>query len=226
MKESLMLAYAARRSAAGRQSSPNTMLFIIAAHVAALALVMSARMDLPRRIFDPPIKVDSQPAPPKAEPVRLTTPQPEQRALAEPVAPAPAIVPVADPAPIEVGTAPAELLPGPVGGGAGSERIEPAPPRPTPVSRGALLLTRGDELKPPYPLSKQALGEEATLMLRLGIDERGRVITVDPVGVADRTFAEAARRHIILHWRFRPATYAGRPTTSWTVINLSFQLDD
>jgi protein TonB len=226
MKESLMLAYAASRSAAGRQSSPNTMLFIIAAHVAALALVMSARMDLPRRIFDPPIKVDSLPAPTKPEPVRLTTPQPEQRPLAEPVAPAPAIVPAAEPSPIEVGTVPAELLPGPVGGGAGSERIEPAPPRPRPVCRGPLLLTAGDELKPPYPLSKQALGEEATLMLRLGIDERGRVLTVDPVGRADPTFAAAARRYIIMRWRFRPATYGGRPTTSWTVINLSFQLDD
>jgi protein TonB len=226
MKESLMLAYAASRSAAGRQSSPNTMLFIIAAHVAALALVMSARMDLPRRIFEPPIKVDSLPAPTKPEPVRLTTPQPEQRPLAEPVAPAPTIVPAAEPSPIEVGTVPAELLPGPVGGGAGNERTAQALPRSTTVFHGPQLLTRGDELKPPYPFSKQVMGEEATLALRLAIDERGRVLTVDPVGRADSVFAEAARRHIILHWRFRPAIYAGRPTNSWTVINLTFRLDD
>jgi protein TonB len=202
------------------------MLFIIAAHVAALALVMSARMDLPRRIFEPPIKVDSLPAPMKPEPVRLTTPQPEQRPLAEPVAPAPAIVPAAEPSPIEVGTVPAELLPGPVGGGAGNERTAQALPRSTTVFHGPQLLTRGDELKPPYPFSKQVMGEEATLALRLAIDERGRVLTVDPVGRADSVFAEAARRHIILHWRFRPAIYAGRPTNSWTVINLTFRLDD
>jgi protein TonB len=202
------------------------MLFIIAAHVAALALVMSARMDLPRRIFEPPIKVDSLPAPTKPEPVRLTTPQPEQRPLAEPVAPAPTIVPAAEPSPIEVGTVPAELLPGPVGGGAGNERTAQALPRSTTVFHGPQLLTRGDELKPPYPFSKQVMGEEATLALRLAIDERGRVLTVDPVGRADSVFAEAARRHIILHWRFRPAIYAGRPTNSWTVINLTFRLDD
>jgi protein TonB len=202
------------------------MLFIIAAHVAALALVMSARMDLPRRIFEPPIKVDSLPAPTKPEPVRLTTPQPEQRPLAEPVAPAPTIVPAAQPSPIEVGNVPAELLPGPVGGGAGNERTAQALPRSTTVFHGPQLLTRGDELKPPYPFSKQVMGEEATLALRLAIDERGRVLTVDPVGRADSVFAEAARRHIILHWRFRPAIYAGRPTNSWTVINLTFRLDD
>ncbi len=33
------------------------MLAIIAAHVALLAVVMSAKMDLPHRIFDPPTKV-------------------------------------------------------------------------------------------------------------------------------------------------------------------------
>jgi protein TonB len=46
-----MLAYASSRPvAAKRQSSPHAMLFVISAHVALLAAVMSAKLDLPRRI--------------------------------------------------------------------------------------------------------------------------------------------------------------------------------
>ena len=44
-----MLAYAANRRRIGkRQSSPHAMLLIISAHVALVALVMSAKMDLPQ----------------------------------------------------------------------------------------------------------------------------------------------------------------------------------
>ena len=50
-----MLAYAAhRRRVAQRHSAPHVMLAIIAGHVALIAAVMSAKMDLPERIFHPP----------------------------------------------------------------------------------------------------------------------------------------------------------------------------
>ena len=59
-----MLAYLANRPVAGtRQSSPNALLLVISVHVALLAAVMSAKMDLPARIFDPPPKVISIPLP-------------------------------------------------------------------------------------------------------------------------------------------------------------------
>jgi len=63
------------------------------------------------------------------------------------------------------------------------------------------------------------------LRLRLTIDERGRVIAVEPVGRADKVFLEAARRHLLAHWRYRPASEGGRAVTSSTVITLRFQLD-
>ena len=48
-----MLAYAANRPAiAERRSAPNAMLAIIAIHVAGVAALMSAKMDLPARIAD------------------------------------------------------------------------------------------------------------------------------------------------------------------------------
>ena len=57
-----MLAYAAHRPvAAQRRSSPNAML-IVGVHVAAIAAVMSAKMDCRSAIIDPPIDIDLDPA--------------------------------------------------------------------------------------------------------------------------------------------------------------------
>jgi protein TonB len=80
-------------------------------------------------------------------------------------------------------------------------------------------------LKPPYPEAKLLTGEEAVLTLRVSIDESGRVIAVDPVGRADPVFLAAARRHLLAHWRYRPAIKDGRPVASTTVITLRFELD-
>jgi protein TonB len=89
----------------------------------------------------------------------------------------------------------------------------------------ALLLTPPSELKPPYPQSKLLTGEEATLKLALSIDEHGRVVAVEPVGPADKVFLDAARRYLIAHWRYRPATLDGRPVASNLTITLRFELD-
>ena len=71
-----------------------------------------------------------------------------------------------------------------------------------------------------------ASDEEASLRLRLSIDARGRVVAVEPVGSADRAFLAAARRHLLAHWRYQPATEDGRAVASTTVITLRFELDD
>jgi hypothetical protein len=66
-----MLAYAANRPApVDRRPYPNAMLVIIAVHVAGIAAVMSAKMDLPERFRNIPIPVDliPQPKPPEAKP--------------------------------------------------------------------------------------------------------------------------------------------------------------
>jgi len=67
--------------------------------------------------------------------------------------------------------------------------------------------------------------EEAVLKLSLTIDERGRVVSVEPVGRADPAFLAAARRHLLAHWRYKPASEDGRAVSSTTVITLRFQLD-
>ena len=220
-----MLAYAAhRRSLAQRRSAPNVMLAIVAVHVAGVAALMSAKMDLPKREFFPPTIVDliteDDPPPPRdvtpkaTEQPRSTLDQPV------PLVPTPPFeMPSVDPAP----------LPLPDLGKIIGPSVDPLPkvdPMPTaPVRVAARLITQASRLKPPYPASKLASGEEAMLRLRLTIDAAGRVTAVEAVGPADRTFLEAARRHLIANWRYRPATEDGRALATTTVITLRFQLE-
>ena len=94
-----------------------------------------------------------------------------------------------------------------------------------PVRVGPRFATPADAVRPPYPPSKIASDEEAVLKLKLSIDPRGRVVAVEPVGRADPAFLAAARRHLLAHWRYKPATEDGRAIASSTVITLRFQLN-
>lgn len=217
-----MLAYAASRPvAAQRRSSPNTMLAIIAAHVAVVAVVMSAKMDLPAKINHTPIVIDwidpIEPPPPN-EPVH----QPKGPSTVRAITPRPQPIPddpIILPQPINPD-------PGPLVGPSVDPVPTPTPPqRVVSVRRDSQLLTPGEEIRPPYPDSKLAAGEEALLKLRLTIDEQGRVVAVEPIGRVDGVFLAAARRHLLAHWRYRPATEDGHPVTSSIVITLRFQLD-
>src|SRR3982751_6737381 len=216
-----MLAYAANAPGnAERRSSPNAMLAIIAVHVAVVAGVISAKMDLPGRLRQPPIIVDTIPVPkppPPPEPVVTHAQSQTHQTLTQPqiVLPLPDLQ-VIDPTPSRpiIDSWPGPTVDGP-------PRVDPAPA----VRAGPKLLTPPSELKPPYPQAKLLAEEEATLKLRLTIDERGRVIAVEPIGRADPAFLDAARRHLIAHWRYKPASEGGRALSSTEVITLRFQLD-
>ena len=217
-----MLAYAAhRRRIAERHSAPHAMLVIIAGHVALIAAVMSARMDLPERLLHPPTEVELiklPPPPPKQvlPPVR-SKPAPSQ------IDRVPVIVPVPQP-----GEAPAQQprpIPSlPAVGPSPAVQHIPLPPA-DPVRVGPRFATPPAAVRPPYPASKIQSEEEAVLKLRLSINERGRVVAVEPVGRADPAFLAAARRHLLAQWRYRPATEDGRAIASATVITLRFELD-
>jgi len=217
-----MLAYAAdRRRIAERRWSPRTLLLIAAAHVALIGAVMSARMDLPQRIFPPPIVIT---------PIPIPNPPPPDPAQGETRARTPiaidrtrVIVPLPIPNDDGLDTAPTPLpIPG---GNTIGPRADPLP-TPVPVRVGPRFATPPSDVRPPYPLSKIESEEQAILKLRLTIDSRGRVIAVEPVGKADAAFLAAARRHLIAHWRYRPATEDGRAIASATVITLRFELND
>ena len=221
-----MLAYASSRpTAASRQSSPNALLFIISAHVAVAAVVMSIKMDLPRVIRDGGTDIIFIPEPVDPPP----NPQPRPRDTRTSPLPAPTPSPL-PPKPAEWAPDPGPTNPGAtvIGGGSGgsgmgTDTIEPI--KLAPIRHDARLLTSPAELKPPYPASKLAAEEEATLNLRLTIDKGGRVVGVEPIGRADPIFVAAARRHLLAHWRYAPATDGEQPVASTLNIVLRFQLD-
>lgn len=219
-----MLDYAARRPVvAARPSSPNAMLIVVSAHIAVLAAVMSAKMDLPQRIATTTTIVDFLPAdPPPVEPERPT--EPDQGAGEPNLAASPRIVPT-PPTSLEIANA-SPVLPDmrDLIGSPPGPAIDPAP-RSAPVSVAAQLLTPAALLKPPYPQSKLLSEEEAVLKLRLTIGADGRVTAVEPAARANPEFLDAARRHILAHWRYRPASEGGRAVGSSVLITLRFQLD-
>lgn len=219
-----MLAYAASRPrvAASRQS-PNAMLAIIVGHIALVAVVMSAKMELPPIIRNTPIDIFTVPKPKDPPP-----PDPQaQRPVRQPVSS------TIDQPQRQVPTPPTQTvdsnpsLPNFDDLIGSKTNLQPRndPVMTQPVRIDPRLLTPSSELKPPYPPSKLASEEEAVLRLRLTIDERGRVVAVEPVGRADRAFLDSARRHLIAYWRYRPATEDGRAISSLAVITLRFQLD-
>src|SRR5438309_6439590 len=75
-----MLAYAAsRRVPAKRHSSPQAMLLVISTHIAVLAAVMSAKMDLPQRLRpERPLVVFKIPPPPPQPHLQATPPSQTQ----------------------------------------------------------------------------------------------------------------------------------------------------
>jgi periplasmic protein TonB len=220
-----MLAYAAQTRPAGRAGSPQALTLILGGHALAIAAVMTAKMDLvdpftpepPPIVFNVP-EVKAPPPEPQPEPQT----DPQQSFIERPI-------PLIDMERI-VPTVP--LGPGPtiedIGAviGAGPTAVPLDPPTPSPVRIAARFATPDSALKPPYPLDKRRAEEEASLRLKRSIDARGRVVAVEPVGPADPSFLEAARRHILRAWRYKPATEDGVAVPSSTVISLSFRLED
>ena len=221
-----MPVYAPATGFAEQGRHPRALILIVAVHAVTIGAVMTAKMAVPIIERDPPIVVDAIPIPPDPPP-NPDPPKADQQPQAptsDPFVP-PRMVPVSIPDGTTVDTAPIPIPdPGPIVGS------DPAPnPMPKPVltviRTGPRFNTPDWALRPPYPADKQRLEEEASLKLRLTIDERGRVVTVEPVGPADPSFLRAARKHLLANWRYKPATEDGRPVASSTVITLRFELE-
>ncbi len=222
-----MLAYAANiPRTAGRDRSPKALSLIIAGHALVLAGVLTAKPELIGLKPDEPpvvINIPNDPPPPKPEPtVERQEQQPvTQRPFIDQERP---IIDMERQDPIEIATGPSLKDIETVIGSGPTTIFDP--PKHVPVKVAARWATSESAQKPPYPLDKIRSEEEATLRLRLTIDPRGRVIAVEPVGAADPSFLEAARRHILRAWHYKPATEDGVAVQSTTVISLSFRLED
>lgn len=213
-----MLAYAPRPQR--QRLNPAALALIVAAHAAAIAAVMSAKMQYDRHKEAPTIvETIRLPPVPQPDPVEQPRTQPSDRALDTPTPLVP-LPPLPGPA---VQDLPAPPMPGPLIGNG----MDPAPlPLPAPVVRsGPRFATPDADIRPPYPEAMRAREQEAVLRLRLSIDQHGRVVAVEPVGKADPTFLAAARRHILKAWRYKPAMEGDRAVAASTVVTLKFELD-
>ena len=219
-----MLAYAPTNRVAARTGSPRTLLLVLAGHAALIALVLTARGEMPgitewtetEVIFIDPVK----PPPPPPEP---SPPRSDTRSRVDTP---PSIVPIPQPSlpALDIGPPLRDTAPV-IGNDVTPVPLPFDPPKPV-VRKAARFVTPADDVRPPYPDSKRRAAEEASLRLALQVDERGRVTSVDPVGAADPVFLEAARRHILRRWRYAPATEGGTAKASRITITLQFKLED
>ena len=89
----------------------------------------------------------------------------------------------------------------------------------------SLSMTRLKGLPVDLPDARTAINQPAS-DLSLTIDARGRVTSVTAVGAADGAFLEAARRHIVRHWRYQPASESGTAVASTITVSLTFTLEE
>jgi protein TonB len=219
-----MPVYADMSGFAVHRRHPNALLLIVGGHAVLIAAVMTAKLAVPPRIVNPPIIVRPIPIPPDPPPIpdppaTKDTHQPPRSTPYQPPRTFP--VPSLDGPTIDTTPIPQpDLRPIP-----GSDLGPSTTAIPQPVRVGPRFATPERLIKPPYPADKQRLEEEATLRLKLSIDNRGRVTAVEPEGRVDRSFFEAARKHLIAYWRYKPATEDGRAVATTTVITLTFRLE-
>ena len=216
-----MLAYAPRP---GRSVSRRTLLLVAAGHVVLIALVLTARGEMPGvpkfnptdvYFIDPP----KPPPPPPPEPAPPRSPT--QSTLDRPLT----IVPTPRPLPTPLDDGPVLPQPTPFIDNSADPVPLPDPPIPVLVRKAARFITPAGDVRPPYPAAKQRMEQEASLRLALQIDSRGRVTSVDPVGAADPIFLDAARRHILKRWRYAPAMEGDTAIAARILITLRFELE-
>lgn len=225
-----MLAYAAHRRSA-RRVRPATLALIVGGHAVAIGLLITAKMDVGpgKKIVDTviefiPAPLDETPPPPPPTPQTEVRPAPRESTVTQ----TPAVVELDHGGPtVDLGPPMTEIVPdlGPIIDTPPGPIVQD-PPKPAPVKIAARPITPAEYLRPDYPDSKRRLEEETVLQLSLRIDERGRVVAVDPVGAADPVFLAAARQHLLRHWRYKPATEDGRPVPTTLTIKLRFELED
>lgn len=102
----------------------------------------------------------------------------------------------------------------------------PAPPRLTdPVVLSAELVVVCPERTPPrYPAISQRLGEAGTVVLRVELDEQGKVSAAHVSASSGITRLDAAALDAVRTWRCSPAMRHGHPVRAVAVQPFNFVL--
>src|SRR5688572_2271926 len=163
-----MLAYAPANRVAARAGSPRTLLFVIIGHVALLALVLTARGDLPggNPFTETDVIFVDPPKPPPPQPAPDQPRNPAQSTVDRPLVIIP--TPQPNPQPLDDGPPIADRTPF-AGNAVVPQPLPFDPPQPVLVRKAARFITPADDVRPPYPVEKRRLEEEASLRLALQI---------------------------------------------------------
>jgi TonB family protein len=155
-------------------------------------------------------------------------PRTEAPAVTNPIPTTPNLQPVQPPAKEErEAEKPAAPVPAPV-----ASAPAPAPPRPQPQVQLGDLVQQGpgviaprlsSRLDPRYPLAAQRMNRAAQVDIKVLVDEKGRVMDAERVGVKagfgfDEAALDAARRAV-----FQPATKDGIRVKMWTTLRVAFK---
>ncbi|MDN5781532.1 MAG: energy transducer TonB [Luteimonas sp.] len=144
-------------------------------------------------------------------PATPTTPVPVQRDIVQP-----AIEQVV----VDQGTLPAEDVVAPVDIAGNGDIAPPAGPV------VGMRLEYAKAPSPPYPRDALRAGLQGTVLLQVLVDVDGRPLQVDVErSSGHRVLDDAARRYVLLHWTFRPATKDGRPVQAVGLVPIAYSLD-
>lgn len=156
--------------------------------------------------------------PPPVVPVRSArVPRPSTVPVkSEPVRPVQ--LPVVEPRPGDLPADPGEVEPDP------GPAVEPARDAGGPL-QGAHLAYRHAP-PPPYPPAALRQGLRGTVVLRVTVEADGTPVeAVVERSSGHRVLDIAARRHVLAHWRFEPAMYAGAPVRAIGRVPIDFVLE-
>jgi protein TonB len=123
------------------------------------------------------------------------------------------------PAPPPVTTVPTAPVPGEQPG----PGVAPAEPAPEPVA--ADVPEPLQRTPPRYPSEALRRGETGTAIVRVDVDEEGRVDAVTLVSRTGSRALDRAAMQAVREWRFRPAQRDGRPVPGSVDVPIEFSLE-
>jgi protein TonB len=213
--------------------STGTALALYAAAAAGIVTLVGASVAAPAArkvqvVFRPPPPVEEAPPPPRPAP---PPPAPKKLKVVEvaglpPPAPlvAPPEIPLEKPAEAQPTGAPSAVAASSGGAGSGTS-IGTVPSRPEPVHLPeAATPPRALASNPPpdYPEEARKTGREGLVILKIVIDEQGRV-TVVSVMRGEEPLTSAAVE-AVSRWRYEPATLGGTPISIYRILRVPFRL--
>lgn len=188
--------------------------FVVALHVVVIYVLASGLGHSIIQVALPPIEtkvleeekvadVEPPPPPPKMEQVPPYVPPPDFQVAAEPTA---------APRPTITTTTKKEVAP---------------PPQVASVVVQPSINKRRPPSKPAYPASERREGHEGSVILRMYVNEEGRVTQAEVEKSSGYpALDDAAVKEVLRSWRLQPGTKDGKPVAMWYSISIKFSLSD